>query len=387
MRSRFANPIVISLACALAVTGCTLPSSGFLRRAVTPENINTQGQTGIQIVDVTDAVARQILEKRTTRMFSETLGTAPIDAQRIGAGDVVEVSVWEAPPAVLFAAGPTDPRVAPAVSRVSALPEQVVNNEGFINIPFAGTIAAAGKSASEIEADIVRKLKDKANQPQVLVRVIRNVSSNVTIVGDVGASVRMPLTPAGEKLMDAIAAAGGVRQPVNKMTIQVTRGNKVHTLPLETIIRDPRQNVPMHPGDVVTALFQPLSFTSLGATGKNDEINFEAQGISLAQALARTGGLNDNRADSQGVFIFRFEPLNTLKWPRQPVETTPEGQVPVIYRVDLKDPRTFFVAQSFPINNKDVIYVSNASAAELQKFLNLIFSVIYPIAAGRSIFQ
>jgi polysaccharide export outer membrane protein len=136
--------------------------------------------------------------------------------------------------------------------------------------------------------------------------------------------------------------------------------------------------VPLQPSDVITALFQPLSFTALGATGKNEEINFEAQGITLAQALARTGGLIDARADAQGVFIFRFEPQDTLQWPQQPVLVTPEGQVPVIYRIDLKDPGSFFVAQNFPVNNKDLLYVSNAPFAELQKFLNLVFLISSP---------
>lgn len=182
------------------------------------------------------------------------------------------------------------------------------------------------------------------------------------------------------KLLDALAAAGGTRQPVNKMTLKVTRGNQVQALPLDTIIRDPRQNIVLLPGDVVTSLFQPLSFTVLGATGKNEELNFEAQGISLAQALARSGGLQDARADAQGVFIFRLESPAALELNGKTVATTPEGKIPVIYRVNLKDPATFFVAQSFPVQNKDVLYVSNAPAAELQKFLNIVVSTIYPIA-------
>ena len=163
------------------------------------------------------------------------------------------------------------------------------------------------------------------------------------------------------------------------MTIQVTRGGLVQAMPLQSIISDPRQNIPLLPGDVVTALFQPLSFTALGATGKNEEINFEAQGITLAQALARAGGLLDNRSSPQGVFIFRFEPVNALDWPRKPVATTPEGMVPVIYRVDLLDPASFFVVQSFPMKDRDLLYVSNAPIADVQKFLNVVFSVAYPI--------
>jgi polysaccharide export outer membrane protein len=209
--------------------------------------------------------------------------------------------------------------------------------------------------------------------------VIRNNTANVTVVGEVTTSARMPLTARGERLLDALAAAGGVRQPVNKTTLQVTRGDQVQALPLDTIIRDPKQNIVLRPGDVVTALFQPLSFTVLGATGKNEELNFEAQGISLAQALARAGGLQDARADAQGVFIFRFESPGALDLAGQTPTMTPEGKIPVIYRVNLKDPATFFVAQSFPIHHKDVLYVANAPAAELQKFLNIVVSVVYPV--------
>jgi polysaccharide export outer membrane protein len=129
---------------------------------------------------------------------------------------------------------------------------------------------------------------------------------------------------------------------------------------------------------VITALFQPLSFTVLGATGKNEEINFEAQGITLAQALARAGGLNDARADARAVFLFRFEDSKALNW-KTPPTTTPDGKVAVIYQVDLRDPASFFVAQSFPMDNKDILYVSNAPGADLQKFLNIVLSAVYPI--------
>jgi polysaccharide export outer membrane protein len=255
----------------------------------------------------------------------------------------------------------------------------MVGSEGSIMIPFAGQIQVAGLTLQQIERAVEKKLKGLANQPQVMVRLLRNATLNVTIVGEVASSARMPLTPRGERLLDALAAAGGVKQPVSKMTLQVTRGNAVHSLPLDTIIRDPNQNILLQPGDVITAIHQPLSFTMLGAAGKNEEINFEAQGISLAQALARAGGLLDARADAAGVFVFRFEDASALDWPLKPLVTTPEGKVAVVYRVDLKDPATFFVAQSFPIRNSDVLYVANASSVELQKFLNIIMSIAYPV--------
>lgn len=380
-------------AAALLASGCStfqtwLPSSGPSTQQVEKADSFSSAviPAGVRIVDVTDGVARRVTASQRRLLFSESLPAAARTNLVIGAGDVLEVSIWEAPPASLFGGGTLDPRTGPSTSRATALAEQMVNSAGQINIPFAGAIMAAGNSPQQIEAEIVQRLKGKANQPQVLVRVVKNATSNVTVVGEFTSSTRMPITAMGERLLDAVAAAGGVRQPVGKMTVQITRGNSVQSLPLETIIQDPLQNIKLQPGDVITALFQPASFTVLGATGKNEELNFEAQGITLAQALARAGGLQDTRADARGVFIFRFEnpaalgvavDANTL--------TTPEGKIPVVYRVDLKDPGTFFVAQGFPMRNKDVMYVSNAPAAELQKFLGIIGSVVFPISSVRSL--
>lgn len=375
--------VLVKISCGALLLGSLCACSGFLPGSgpLSSSIVDAGERTpAIQLVDITDSVTRKLLANQKLSLFSETFvdRSGEDNSSRVGAGDVLEVSIWEAPPSALFGSSLSELRSGSSTVRAGYLPEQMVNHEGMITIPFGGDIKAAGRTIRQIESDIVLGLKGKANQPQVMVRRTRNVSSNVTVVGEVTASLRMPLTPQGERLLDVLAAAGGVRQPVSKMTLQITRGNQVQALPLETIIGDPRQNIRMLPGDVVTAMNQPYSLTILGATGKNEEINFEAKGISLAQALARAGGLNDNRANSQGVFIFRFEDDAAGVWPAGTTKT-PEGKVPVIYRADLKDPATFFVAQSFPMRDKDLLFVSNAPSAELQKFLNLVMSITYPI--------
>ncbi|MFM0408770.1 polysaccharide biosynthesis/export family protein [Paraburkholderia dipogonis] len=371
---------------AISLGGCSSipnsgPSSSQINKAAAAAN-----PAGIQIVDVTDDVARKLLAERSVGDFSATLGSSTSFQQQLGVGDTIEVSIWEAPPATLFGAAQMDSK-STSNARVTVLPDQTIDGSGEINVPFAGELNAVGRTPSELQRDIAARLKNIAHDPQVLVKLSRNATSYVTVVGDVASSNRMPLSARGERLLDALASAGGVKQPVDKITIQVTRGDTVASLPLQTVIRDPRQNVPLHAGDVVTALFQPFSFTSLGATGKNEEINFEAQGITLAQALARAGGLQDSRSDAQGVFIFRLEDAKALQWPTSPVRTTADGKVPVVYRVNLRDPNSFFVAQSFMMDNKDLLYVSNAPIAEVQKFLNVVFSVAYPIITGVQTFK
>ncbi len=373
---------LVGMALATLLTGCStfpswLPSTGpSMAQVVEQEAIDSP----IPVVEVSDTVARRVLAAQRADSFAEALSAKAPPGYVVGAGDVLEVSVWEAPPAALFGVALVDPRAGLATTRQTTFPEQIVNADGVINVPFAGTVPVAGKTPQQVESDLVMRLKGKANQPQVLVRVIRNATSNVTVVGEVAASTRMPLTAKGERLLDAVAAAGGVRQPVGKITLQLSRGGKVMAMPLDSVIQDPKQNVYLQPGDVVTALFQPLSFTALGATGRNEEVNFEAQGITLAQALGRVAGVRDAQADARGVFIFRFEDPGIVKAEGQSLPQTPEGKVPVVYRVDLKDPRAFLVAQNFPMKNKDVVYVANAPAAELQKFLNILTSSIFSVS-------
>ena len=334
----------------------------------------------IQVIQVNSELTQSILNNEKSLLFSEVFKEKKTLDQKIKPGDVLEVNIWEADPAILFSSG-SQGQVGMSLpgSNKTTLPEQIVNTDGFISIPFAGKILAKDKNITEVENSILASLKARANQPQVMVRMSKNLTSQITIVGEVNSSALLSLTPKGERILDAIAAVGGVKQAVNKITVQLTRENIVQSLSLDKIIQDSRQNIKLEPGDVLTIFFQPNSFTVLGATVKNDEVAFEGQGITLAQALGRVGGFNDNRADSKGLFIFRFEDPKSLSQKYKPEVLTSDGKAAIIYQVKMDDPATFFVAQNFPIKNKDVIYVANSPAAELQKFLNIILSIVYPL--------
>jgi polysaccharide biosynthesis/export protein len=376
---------VIAALSAVLLSGCAnfLPTSGPSRGAVDRSKTVPQNAGAMQLIDIDDAVTRQLLAQRKSRLFSEVLGNERIAAHTVGAGDLLDVTIWESGPATLFPIADMNPgfNTALVTSHATSFPEQPVDDDGSIYVPFAGRIPVAGKTLQAIDADIAERLVKKANQPQVMVQMRQSFSSNATVVGEVNKSTRVPLVPGNERLLDALAAAAGVKNPVDKTTIQITRANNVYSLPMDTIIRDPQQNVPLLPGDVVTALFAPYSFTALGATSKIDEVNFESRGITLAQALARSGGLIDSRSNARGVFIFRFLPKTALTWPREPVNTTPDGMVPVVFRIDLTDPASFFLIQNFPMENRDVLYVSNAPITEINKVLAVLLSIAYPIVA------
>jgi polysaccharide biosynthesis/export protein len=335
---------------------------------------------GMQLILVTNEVARRLSTAEPSPGFAESIGNAQPVGTMVGVGDSLEVTIWEAPPAVLFGGGTFTTGIEAALqgSRPGTLPETMVGPSGTITVPFAGQIPAAGRTLRQIEQSIVARLHGMANQPQAIVRIARNTTANVSVVGEVATSGRFPLTPRGERLLDVIAQAGGTKQPVERMTVQVTRGDTSVTMPLEAVVHDARQNIILARDDIITAFYQPNTFTVLGAAGKNEEVRFEGVGLTLSQALGRVGGLQDMRADPKGVFLFRWESAPHVRSLVESQFPLPDGMVPVIYQVDLKKPETLFAVQNFAMRNGDVIFVSNSPSADFQRFVNILASSVLP---------
>jgi polysaccharide export outer membrane protein len=353
--------------------------------------VKTAAQTsipGVQVVDVNEQVAQRLSLQSDDQkdVFARDLSGAQPVGTTVGIGDTVEVTIWEAAPPALFGTAVLDSENGGGAfvdtSRPNTLPGFLVGPSGTITIPFAGEIPAAGHSVHEIEREIVRRLQGRAHEPQAIVRISRNVAATATLLGDVKQAGQIPLTPHGERVLDAISEAGGTNEPLDRMTIQLTRGGIVRRMAAEDIIANPSNNVVLKTGDVITALYQPNSFTVLGAAGKNDEVRFEGTGISLSQALGRVGGLRSDTADPRGVFIFRWQkPAGIAGDPRTSLAV--QG-VPVIYRIDLKQPETYLAAQKFEMRNGDVLYISNSPVSDFQRFLGLVASSILPISTVRT---
>lgn len=367
------------------------PNAGPTRSQVTMGTMaqapdNTVVPTGLTIIDIDANTVNRANQISHIQRFSDVYRSISVNQQVIQAGDVLNIALYEAPPAMLL--GTSGSLTGGTSSAEVKLPDQMVDSRGQISIPFLGKLTVAGKNPQQVQDMIVNGLKRKANQPSAIVSIGKNNSANVTVVGEVSNSVRMPLTGKGERVLDAIAAAGGTKYPSSRVTVQVNRGMQSVEMPMESLLNDARQNVVLQPGDVVSVNYQSKSFTVLGATVKNDEVNFESNGISLMQALARSGGLNDNRADARGVFIFRYETPRMLTYDQLanvPPAIKQTGRIPVVYRLNLKDPMSYIVAQNFPIHNNDVVYVSNAPATEFAKFLNMISQTVFSITGIKNL--
>ena len=296
---------------------------------------------------------------------------------KIAVGDVVSVSLWEAPPGSLFGMAASTSGQQQATGSSVTIPPQTINSDGTISIPYVGRINAAGRTPASVERAVISGLAGKAVQPQALVTVQQSASNTVTVTGEVAGGARVALSPAGDRVLDAIAAAGGLRASVNDSVVYLTRGRRTMHMPFTAIVQNPRENIRLRPEDVVTVMREPTTYTILGASAQNGEVPFSAQHLTMANAVARAGGLQDARADASGIFLFRYEPLDTARRivaPNNPLLRR-GGPVPIVYRFNLKNGSTLLAMQSFEVQPRDIIYISNASSIDIQKFMGLFQGV------------
>jgi polysaccharide biosynthesis/export protein len=364
-----------------ALSGCGyLPTSGPTTGQVIDQGVQ-ENQVRYDVVDVNANVVAALLAQPAesfNRRFGKNGKPPP---PTIGIGDTVSVSIWEAAGGGLFGASPTDH--VSAGSRNVTIPEQVVARDGAISVPFAGRVPVAGRSTVEVQRTIEQRLAEKAIEPQVIVTIMKSVTNAATVSGEVVNGARVPLSVNGDRLLDLIALAGGAKSPVYDTFVRLSRNGATATIPMERLVSDPQENIYALPGDVLTLVRVPQTFSVLGATGQNAQLTFNAERITLVEALAKAGGLQDLRSDPAGVFLFRFEPpavVAAINAPQLGVGL--ERSSPVVYRLDMSDANAYFLAQRFPVEDKDIIYVANAKLNELQKFFTLLNTLTGPVITG-----
>jgi polysaccharide export outer membrane protein len=451
------KPAVL-LACLIAVSvaGCSwIPRAG-----PSVSEVVEQGQPGgeilFDVVEVDDRVVSTLLAQPKESFRARfKKNTEPADF-KIAVGDTISVLIWESAAGGLFSeASPasrstttTEPlapeierRIGPRASernllreapRIGAnveasgrspatIPDQLVEADGAISVPYADRIPAAGRSPAEVQQTIEERLAQKALEPQALVIVKKSAANSVTVTGEAGVAgaattaraaiaaggaaggvavplspggdreaaaasgfgARVPLSPGGDRLLEVVAAAGGAKAPVDETFVRLSRDGVTATIPFEQLVADPAENIYARPGDVLTLVQVPQTFSVFGATGRNAKIAFDAQKITLSDALGKSQGLRDDLAKPDGVFLFRYEPNSVVRALDQPIATGARTDVsPIVYRFNLRDGEAYFLARKFPVHDRDVIFVADAPAAQTYKFFGALNQVTGPILTG-----
>lgn len=291
---------------------------------------------------------------------------------KFGIGDVVSVTIFEAAAGGLFI--PAEAGVRPG--NFVQLPNQNVDSAGNITVPYAGAVKASGRTPSEIQQDIVRSIGNRAIEPQVVVALITQNTSLISVLGEVNTPARLQANAAGERVLDLISRAGGPKGQGWETWVTLERGGKRATVPFGALVYQPDNNVWVHPGDTIYVYREPQIFLAFGAAGQQGQFPFDMWKINMAQAMAKAGGLLDAQAEPAGVYVYRREPRELAE--RLGVDCTKfvGPLVPVVYNVDFRDAAGFFLATKFEMRDKDVLFAANAATVDSAKFLQYVRVII-----------
>lgn len=371
--------VVGCLLCAVLSSCSGLPIAGPTAAEIV-EQVDAANQLQYNLVNVDQRVI-QVLAAQPQPSFQRSFrhsGTPPIS--KIGPGDTVSVTIWQL-------GGGTDSSQAPGQITTMAIPAEVVGADGTISVPYAGRVHVAGLTPRQVQSAIERRLATALAGAQAIV-TLSSVHEVVSVTGEVGTGARIALPLNGIRLLDVIAAAGGPKSSVFDTYVQLSRDGTTVTIPMEQLVSNPAENIYAWPGDTLTLITRPRSFIAFGATGLNGGgrdalINIDRERFTLAKALAKAGGLLDERADPTGVFLFRYEPPTVVKaLHATELANGPGGSSPVIFRLDLRDPKGFLLAEQFPIRDNDIVYVANAPLTVTQKLFTLFNTLSGPIISG-----
>jgi polysaccharide export outer membrane protein len=364
------------VAAALSVLGgcSSLPEDGPSAKLVASHAAPAKSAAAYALVDVDYRVAQTIASHPAAplALLRNDPGAAPSDL--IGVGDVLSVSVYQpgglGPPPEA-ASGQHDD------SGGATYPRMVVDRSGAVLVPFAGQVAVANMTTAEAAGAIRRALHGRAIDPQVIVSSMSSARNAVIVIGEVQKPGRIPVGANADHLLDAIALAGGATKSARDLSVTVVRGAQSATICLATLLDDPSQNIRLAPLDQIRVLPAPRKVDVFGAVGKGAEIAIEDDTLTLAGALARIGGLNPTAANANAVLVFRFERPEVARALGLAVQSPPGvSEIPVVYRVNLRDPSGYFLAGKFQLTSNDLIYVPTANATEVQKFFTVVNSAI-----------
>jgi polysaccharide export outer membrane protein len=368
----------LGLGQSLLLGGCSILS----RDGPSPESIQTEAASVISapadqpvfnyvLLDIDQTAVEFFGTPPSTSLFA-TFGRdkGPAPEIRVGVGDVVQLTVFESQSGGLFIPAEAGVRAGNFVT----MPPVIIDRRGTLTVPYAGNVAAVGRTIPELERTINNALKNRAIEPQAVLSMVSRSSTQASIVGDVHTPAKIEVGPKGERVIDMIAKANGIVYPGYETYVTVQRGTRKATVYFDTILANAQENIFIRPGDTIYVYREPHRYVAFGATKLQGQIDFGAPQLTFVEAVAKASGLDDNRAEPGEIYLYRAASRRLLEKIGANLEKFPESQmvIPVVFRANFRDSASYFAAQRFKLADKDVIYVSNSASYELYKFLTLL---------------
>ena len=362
-----------ALMCAatLILSSCGLPRTGPNKGEIFAGSVERQGNAFVVLAD-DNVTAVTAFDPSLT--FNESfLNAGVLGSDTVRPGDTLGLMIWE---------NVDDGLLATDGTSSSRLEEIQVDGDGFIFVPYAGRLRAAGNSPEGIRRIITERLEPQTPDPQVVVQRMAGDGATVSLVGAVGAQGVYPIERPTRTLTAMLAQAGGITLPPESTQVTLIRGSHSGTIFLTDLYSNPRLDVALRAGDRILVEEDERFYTALGAAGQQTRVPFENQTLSAVEALATVGGINPNLADPTGIFVFRDEPAEVAN--KVLGRSDLVGPQRMIYLFDLTAPNGVFVARDFQIRSEDTVFVTEAPYTQFSRILQ---ALITPLGTASSLQQ
>ncbi len=345
------------------LAACGIPRSGPTKGEIYAGSVQRKGDAFV--VSVNDRVTRATAVVPAFGFTPGFVNAALVGSDTIQPGDTLGLTIWE---------NVDDGLLAIEGTNATTLEEVQVDGSGFIYVPYAGRVKAAGNSPEAIRRIITEKLQGQTPDPQVLVRRLAGDGSTVSVAGAVGGQGVFAIERPTRTISSMLARAGGLTIEPEIAQVTIFRGGHQAKVWFQDIYKNPSYDIAVRGGDRILVEADTRSYTALGATGAQTRVVFDKQTLSALEAIAQVGGLNVNAADPTGVFIFRNEPEEIAE--QVLGRTDLIGDQRMIYVMNLTEPNGVFMARDFVIRDGDTVYVSEAPFTQAMKVVGSTFSVL-----------
>ncbi|KPD12700.1 polysaccharide biosynthesis/export family protein [Phaeobacter sp. 11ANDIMAR09] len=366
------RPVAILAALTLAAS-CGLPKVGPNKRQIFAGSVQKEGDAFI--VSVNDRVTRATAVVPALGFSQSFINAGRLTSDTIRPGDVLGLTIWE---------NVDDGLLAGEATNATALEEVQVDSGGYIFVPYAGRLRAAGNTPEQLREEITKKLEDQTPDPQVQVRRVAGDGSTVSLTGAVGGQGVYAIERPTRTLSTMLARAGGVAIEPEIAQITVIRGNEQGKIWFQDLFNHPELDIALRGGDRILVETDSRSFTALGATSAQARVPFESQDLSALEAIAQVGGLISTSSDPTGVFVFRNEPAEISNQVLGRDDLV--GAQRMVYVLNLTQPNGLFIARDFVIRDEDTLYVTEAPYAQWTKTISLLASPLTPLASVETLF-
>ncbi|RDJ99498.1 sugar ABC transporter substrate-binding protein [Paraburkholderia lacunae] len=314
----------------------------------------------VPISDIDVALIRKLKEEAAHSAAVEPRLFGTPEAYTLGAGDVLQITVWDHPELAAAQGAQGQAQVRPA----DAPSGFVVEQNGTIAFPYAGNLNVAGMRVDEVQAQLARRLVRVFREPQVTVRVASFRSKKVYIDGEVHAPGVQPINDIPMTLYEAITRAGGFTPAADQSRMELVREGVAYPLDLPQMLlgKQGPAKLLLKDGDLLRVVSRDENgvFVMGEINRPTTAVPLKSGKLTLNDALSQAGSVNVNTANAAQMYVIRGG----------------ENKRAQVFHLDGSSPVSMVLANQFELQPKDIVYVDSTGLARFSRVLGQLLPAI-----------